>query len=211
MGDGPKKRGKPRASEIITTCFDPERTLAHAREKTLDKFFACIVVAQTVDSNSVKTTYVKRGFRLLDTQPLFLRDVAPANEPLPANVRRTTTNAELTMVEKFSGKRQLCATTLGDIDPPIRLHTAWQDGSLVGYVKSVRTPFGGNWVSDLFVSNEHRRKGIATALMQSMLAEDFRLGVKLSVLLSSRHGRPFYPTLGYKLIGSLLLVSPPRI
>jgi GNAT superfamily N-acetyltransferase len=117
--------------------------------------------------------------------------------------------SELARFERAQRRRTFDSEWFDGDDSPVRLYCKWDGSNPVGWVKSVKTPFGGNWVSDLYVAPGYRRQGLATALMTKMLVEDHRLGVEASVLLSSHAGAGLYPRLGYQRLGTLLLMRPP--
>jgi GNAT superfamily N-acetyltransferase len=74
----------------------------------------------------------------------------------------------------------------------------------------VRAEGGCNWVANLFVHADYRRRGIGKSLMSVMLDEDASYGVEHSILLASKTGALLYPHLGYEQHGLLLVFYPPR-
>jgi predicted GNAT family acetyltransferase len=92
--------------------------------------------------------------------------------------------------------------------PKARMYYAEVDGQAVGAVTSVHLRKHATWVHNLRTREEYRRRGIATALMNAMLADDVRYGAKHSVLLASHAGALLYPSLGYAHIGTLHIYSP---
>lgn len=74
----------------------------------------------------------------------------------------------------------------------------------------MRAGVGCNWVSNLFVHPDYRRRGIGKSLMSTMLNEDADYGVKYSALLASKTGALLYPHLGYEQHGVLLIFTPRR-
>jgi predicted GNAT family acetyltransferase len=66
------------------------------------------------------------------------------------------------------------------------------------------------WVSNMHTHPEHRRQGLAKALMTRMLLDDRLAGATRSVLLASHAGALLYPALGYDRIGTLHLFRNPK-
>jgi predicted GNAT family acetyltransferase len=62
----------------------------------------------------------------------------------------------------------------------------------------------------LWVTEEKRREGRATAMMAQLLTDNRSAGEGMTVLLSSKTGAHLYPKLGFEQIGTLLLYQPPR-
>ncbi len=60
----------------------------------------------------------------------------------------------------------------------------------------------------MFVLPQHRRRGIATALLAQLLRDDRAGGAPQAVLTASHAGAKLYLTLGYQQIGTLLLFNP---
>jgi GNAT superfamily N-acetyltransferase len=65
-------------------------------------------------------------------------------------------------------------------------------------------------VLNLYVRTEHRRKGIGTALMTTLLADDRRNRIVASTLLASHTGAKLYPRVGYRPIATLYLFGGKR-
>src|SRR5207244_7275352 len=97
-----------------------------------------------------------------------------------------------------------------EANAPIRLYGAFDNETPVGWVRSVSTHSDCNWVSNLFVHPDYRRRGIGKSLMSAMLNEDASYGVEYSALLASQTGALLYPHLGYEQQGLLLVFVPPK-
>jgi ribosomal protein S18 acetylase RimI-like enzyme len=63
-----------------------------------------------------------------------------------------------------------------------RLWVAVEDGAVVGVAKLTLAPSGEAWLHGLRVHPEHRRKGVATALLEHRLARARRLGARVARL-----------------------------
>jgi GNAT superfamily N-acetyltransferase len=86
---------------------------------------------------------------------------------------------------------------------------ALDEGTPVGWVSSVSVGDCA-WCANLFIAPSHRRQGIARALLRRMLTQDKAGGGQENILLSSHTGAKLYPTIGYEMIGELLMFTPPK-
>ncbi len=93
--------------------------------------------------------------------------------------------------------------------PPLRLYAAECAGEITGWVESIVCP-AGTWCASMFVQPAHRRQGIASALLATMLRDDRRTGAPGNVLLATHAGAKLYATLGYRQLGTLLLYTPQK-
>jgi GNAT superfamily N-acetyltransferase len=158
------------------------------------------------DLDARNEAFRKLGWRLLATEGLFvheLKDLPPSD----SRVRRARTAVDVARVAKVLRRRPASLGVEDIDDAAIRLYEANVGGKTVGWVKSVQAGADG-WVADLKVLEPHRRKGLGRALMAALLADDARLGRRRSVLLASHAGAMLYPTLGYRRIGTLMLLMP---
>src|SRR6185503_9569903 len=90
---------------------------------------------------------------------------------------------------------------------PMRQYVARIGVHIVGWVRSIVVG-DATWCSNMYVSENYRRRGIARAMLARMLRDDRAGGAKLAVLLSSHTGALLYPVVGYEKIGTLLLFTP---
>lgn len=209
MADDPPRKSRGRASEVVTWNLNPNWVKQKVEEWDVGRYFLCLIVPEPQDIVAPKMDFKDQGFRLLGTQPFFWTSPSPANGTLDPCIQRMSGQSELARFERAQRRRTFDSEWFDGDDSPVRLYCKWDGSNPVGWVKSVKTPFGGNWVSDLYVAPGYRRQGLATALMTKMLIEDHRLGVEASVLLSSHAGAGLYPRLGYQRLGTLLLMRPP--
>jgi predicted N-acetyltransferase YhbS len=157
---------------------------------------------QDADSDSPQSVEVKR--------PEAPRGVLKlAQTTTNDQVVRVRTNELAALIKAAVGRRQILEEKLED--EALRLYAAFEEGKPVGWVRSIQGPHNSRWVSNLYVDAAHRRKGLGSALMNAMLADDQHSGADYSVLLASKVGSKLYPTLGYEQIGLLQLFAPPRL
>ena len=82
------------------------------------------------------------------------------------------------------------------------------DGQLVARGRSLRMASGDSYVSMIYTAPAYRRRGIATALMQHILNEDYDVGVQVSVLLAAQSAVALYQKVGYQALATTHVVTP---
>ncbi|MBS1724536.1 MAG: GNAT family N-acetyltransferase [Armatimonadetes bacterium] len=209
LRDGPERKGPGRLVEVIACGQPVDRVMDFYHSLPMSRKFLCVFVRDGIDHLGEVAAYRARGMRLMVREPLFVMKPERAHSVATEAVRRVDNWEDALLVNRAAGSRQVLASQLEE-GSPNRLYAAWEGGTPVGWVRSVSATRFGNWVSNLYVLPEHRRKGLGSQLMGAMLAEDLRLGVSHSVLLSSHVGALLYPTLGYEYWGKLVLFRPKR-
>jgi GNAT superfamily N-acetyltransferase len=208
--DAPRTTGEYRNEEYVAFGHAPELVLQAAREHTRGRYK--ISAIRTVDQGAadLRDSYKAHGCRLIGTEPIMVHRLVemPAAKS-PAEIVRVTTIEQANLLARAARRKQILPEHLRADPPPLRQYMALVDGKPVGWVGSVPM-CGVAWCTNMFVATAHRRKGIATALMARMLADDRDAGAAANVLLASHSGARLYATLGYETIGELLLFTPPR-
>lgn len=203
------QRPDGRVSEVIvyrTRAAEAEAVIA--RRITGRRYCVCLVYDRTTKEPPLKAEWKALGYR---TRHLETFMVAPL-EDVPAfdcgfPVVRVEDQEMADAVNREAGSRQILPEQLRGDDSPLRLYTALDDGVPVGWVRSI--PVGeAAWVSNMYVKESHRRRGIGRALLSTLLHDDRRLGMRESVLLASTDGAKLYPQLGYETIGYLRVFTP---
>lgn len=225
LGDAPRTRGPVRGDEVVAV--EPDRrgldaaaVDALARRHARPHFTLCVVLGAATADGPVRAAYKALGYRLVATEPLMARDLADrATVPAaPADgiagdrrlaVERVTTEAEAAQLAKAARRRQILPEHLRAEPPPIRAYVARDGRAPFGWVSSVAVG-PHTWCSNLFVAAPYRRRGVATALMRRLLADDAAAGFGANVLLASHAGAQLYPTLGYATLGRALIFTRPR-
>lgn len=164
---------------------------------------------QTPDA--VRASYKPLGFRPRVTETLFVRpltDLPTAGASF--DIQRVTTPEQHEHVRAVTRYRQLNPEHVADPKSPVRLYYIDHDGKAAAMVRSVHLQKQSSYVAGLWTLAEHRRRGMATALMCRMLADDAASGAKHSVLMASTAGALLYPKLGYVPLAQLQVFTPLR-
>lgn len=212
LRDAPRRRGDYRREEFIA-CGQPAAEVdALARAHTRGRYVVCALQAGEGSHLPLRDEYKALGYRLATTEPLMVHDLESwptVAAPDGVEVARVTTPTLCALVNAAAGRVQLPPDQLGD-DAPRREWVALSDGAPVGWLGSIAVPGGETWCSDLYVVPAQRRRGLARALLARMLADDRERGARGAVLLASHTGALVYPSVGYRQLGVLLLLNPPR-
>jgi GNAT superfamily N-acetyltransferase len=208
MRDAPRGSQRYRTSEVVLVAGALKEGLAAVQAGSWGRFALCYIVPPTRVAEA-RDEVKRAGFRLARIEALMVRDLTAPIPPADPRVQRVDSIDAGEQVSRVARSRQISVEHLVP-NSPLRLYRADAGGSPVGWVRSIDGGEGARWVSNLFVQPEYRRKGLATALMNRMLADDAALGYAWSVLLATHAGAALYPSLGYEQIGTLLLFRPSR-
>jgi GNAT superfamily N-acetyltransferase len=210
LADAPRARGTSRKSEVIVYGAGAEETLETIRREAVGRHLLCVLIESPEGANETRDLYKSHGYRFVGGETLFVLPLERRINRSAFPVRRVTQKTEAEAIRKAARARQLLPEHLGEANAPIRLYGAFDNETPVGWVSSVSTDSDCNWVSNLFVHPDYRRRGIGGSLMSAMLDEDARYGLEYSALMASETGALLYPRLGYEPHGRLLLFFPPR-
>ena len=216
MRDAPRKGKSPkyRTEEWVAHGIVPQEIDQLVREQTRGRFTICTICANGESDQEMRAEFKELGYRLNATEPFMVHSLneIPTFEQ-PAFLKRVTTHKMVERVNKAARSRQVLPEHVpsdGSLYTPIRQYVALIDDEIVGRVASI-VAGEDTWVSNMYVTPEFRRRGIARALMSQMLLDDRAAGVRQSVLLASHTGAKLYPIVGYEEIGMLYIYSPPKI
>jgi GNAT superfamily N-acetyltransferase len=95
---------------------------------------------------------------------------------------------------------------------PISVHLASATPTMVAFARVVTDTVTHAWLDDVFVLREHRRRGIAGALVESALAHPAVVGAALQLLLTA-DARALYARYGFEPFpdpGALMARRSPR-
>lgn len=207
LRDASPRPGKARREELFAFSTAPDRVVAAARSYTPQSpsYALDLLLTDADDQDVAKAAYKSRGYRLVATESLMSCSLASPVPSAPAaspwQIRRVTTLEEMRMVsEQVYGRasRRLRPQDLSSVSPAIRMYWAEADGQAVAAARSLTALPGAACLHDVETIPDYRRRGIATALLQQILADDARDGVRVSALLASRAGALLYPRLGYR-------------
>jgi GNAT superfamily N-acetyltransferase len=210
LSDAPRAKGAARKSEVIVYGAGPEETLATIRREAIGRHMLCVLVEAPESADATRDLYKQQGYRFIGGEAMFVLPLAGRAGGSHFPVRRVRAEEDAAAIAKAARQRLVPPEYLKEEAGPIRLYGAFDNETPVGWVRSVATGTDCNWVADLFVQPDHRRRGIGKSLMSAMLAEDARYGATHSALMASKTGALLYPQLGYEQHGLLLLFYPPR-
>ncbi len=210
LADPPGGKIPTRTPEFVTYDTDPEAVMQAIHRQGVERYMLCVLIESSADLVATAATYKALGHRYMGREPLFVLDMERRAQFRSTPVRRVTSADDAAAVAKAARSRQILPRHLAEDDSGCRLFAAFQEDVPVGWVRSIRTHPDCAWVASMFVSPEHRRKGIGRCLLSAMLDDDARLGVRWSVLLASLTGALLYPHLGYEEQGLLQLFTPTR-
>jgi ribosomal protein S18 acetylase RimI-like enzyme len=207
--DAPGRKRPPRRESIIVSGVYPEEAVATVRAYGPSHWALCIVEPTSADHDALKEEYKALGYRLNIRFPFFVRDLErPVEVPHRFAIERVTDSRLADEVARVKGRKLPPIETLQGDDAKVRVYAAVPSDGPSGWVMSIRATRTENWVSDLYVLPEYRRRGLGEQLLRRMLIDDALLGVKHSVLLSSSDGEGLYRRLGYEQIGLMQIFTP---
>jgi ribosomal protein S18 acetylase RimI-like enzyme len=208
--DAERKRAADyRNEEWVAFDADPVEVDATARRLTRGRFAICAICAADAAEGPIRTAYKSLGYRLTATEPLMmhrLKRIAKWPEPFP--IQRVLSEDLAERVKQASRKRQILPQQLVE-NAPLRLYAALDGKEAIGWLKSV-TVGNRNWVANVYVKPEYRRRGIGKSLLEKMLRDDRAHGSAASILLASHTGALLYDSMGYERLGTLLLFVPKK-
>lgn len=211
LRDAPRTGGEARSSEVVIYDSEPEEVRRRIDLIDDPKFAISVISRRGDDLDRTRDLWKAEGYRLARREEFFAIRTASAALP-PRPILRIDTPELAARLNQAAIRRQILPEHLESSDPPVRLYGATEieddpESPFVGWVKSVRATARGNWVANLYVHPDHRRRGIGSALMLEMLQDDAAHGVPYSVLLASKSGARLYPKLGYERLGTLQLFT----
>jgi GNAT superfamily N-acetyltransferase len=207
MRDAERKNPKAyRKEEWIAVAPDPAQLIKTARTHTRGRYFLGVLV-ETSEVTAARDCFRALRYRLLSTEPLFIHDlIRIPRRTSPAKIVRMGTR-ELALAYAKAAKMKPMPDEFLAKDSPWRHYLAIIGEQIVGWVSSIQA-VNSNWCSNLVVRAPFRRKGIGSALLSAMLRADRSHGSAGSVLLSSHIGATVYPQMGYRQLGTLLILAP---
>lgn len=211
--DSNAKPGKARAEEIIAWGVSPTDTMRAVKEYAPPaKHLLEPLIKLDDDVDAIRSAYKALGYRAMSYETLFvcpLRD----RKPIPSEwaIHRITNMDEMrrvTIEVLGRSRRKLRPCDFTDPHPVMRMYYAEVDGRVVAVARSLMPRRGVTWLHGVHTIELFRRRGIATALINQVLADDAALGSRHSALLASQAGAKLYPLLGYKLRAVMQQYAP---
>jgi GNAT superfamily N-acetyltransferase len=207
--DAPRKHGGYRREEWIAHGVAPNKMDQVAREHTRGRFAMCPVCGVDESDEPLRAGFKSLDYRLGATEAVMVHELKriPRFEK-PVEVVAVTTTELAERLNKAAKSRQVLPEHLSK-DSPLRQYVALVADKPVGWVRSIDVGHA-TWCSNMYVDPKFRRRGIARAMMSTMLRDDRTGGSKLAVLTASHAGAKLYPVVGYKQIGTLMLYTPKK-
>ncbi len=211
MRDAPRTRKDAyRTTEFLINGLTPHQAVTAVKAGTPHGKYLLSVFCKIGDNlNAIRDNYKALGYRLMRTEPFMVHDLSRLPDVQSTwEVQRVTTPDEAERVSKQAGRQLIRPEHLSQARPHVRVYFVEDKGKPVAWVCSIQRKKAATYVSHMYVQAAYRRKGIASALMRRMLADDAHYGARHSVLLASTAGALLYRTLGYTDIGLLQLYAP---
>lgn len=208
MRDGPRKSGSYRLEEFVSYRVDAAEVLKAISHSKPKRYAIAVVLGLSEDREESKKAFKAHGLRMLGSEKFFALSSSAPDIESSVTVRRVMSREDAARVARSAqGHRQILESDLRE-DARLRLYAAFDGDTAVGWVRSIDCAYQANWVSNLYVLAEYRRRGLGRALMTHMLADDRKHGRKHSVLLASTAGSLLYPLLGYEEVGLVQIFMP---
>ncbi len=199
-----------RRDEFVCFGCSPTEALEISASAAIGNFAVCFVLPIGVDDTEVRKEFKALGCRLGATEAFMDNTLAPigATEPIIPIVR-IADQAHADAIGKAWRRKQILSRDIGNESAIHRVYTIHDGEKFIGSCGSIRVG-DASWISSLYVDAAYRRKGLGTALMTRVMADDRARGINKSVLLASHTGALLYPKLGFAQIGTLYIYNPPR-
>ena len=212
LHDGPRSNPNADVRRDEFVCFgcSPSEALKVSASAAKGNFAICFVLPIGVDDTEVRQEFKALGCRLGATEA-FMDNDAPEVEPTEPIIPivRIADQAHADAIGKAWRRKQILSRDIGDENAVHRVYTIHDGEKYIGSCGSIRVG-NSSWISSLYVDADYRRKGLGTALMTRVMADDRTLGITKSVLLASHTGAMLYPQVGFTQLGTLYLYNPPR-
>lgn len=153
-------------------------------------------------------TYTALGLHHAYSEVLMACDVRQHVGTAPAYEVRRATRAD---VQEWNALDPEGATWLHPLNvfaQHMGHYAVFEVELLVARGRSLRMASGYSYVSMIYTAPAYRRRGIATALMQHILNEDYDVGVQLSVLLAAQSAVELYKQVGYTALATTHVFTP---
>ncbi len=199
-----------RRDEFVCFGCSPTEALEISASAAIGNFAVCFVLPIGVDDTEVRKEFKALGCRLGATEAFMDNTLThiEATEPIIPIVR-IADQAHADAIGKAWRRKQILTPDIGNENAIHRVYTIHDGEKFIGSCGSIRVG-DASWISNLYVDAAYRRKGLGTALMTRVMADDRARGINKSVLLASHTGALLYPNLGFAQIGTLYIYNPPR-
>lgn len=202
MQDHPPRKDA-RKSEVMAVEQDPASVVDRVQRSGVGWHFLCDISGPDFNHKDRKAAYKRLGYRAMSTEWVFVHDLdeIPVHESDPAP-RLVQTRVEWEAIPQESSQKRTWW-------PEVRQYCIWDEALAYGWVQS--RPYQDlGYTAELYVRDQHRRRGFGRSLMSRVLRDDKAAGCSATVLISSAAGAKLYPSLGFREIGTLLAFCPIR-
>lgn len=212
LHDGPRSNPNADVRRDEFVCFgcSPSEALEISASAAKGNFAICFVLPVGVDDTEVRKEFKALGCRLGATEAFMdntQANIEPTEPIIP--IVRIADQAHADAIGKAWRRKQILSRDIGNESAIHRVYTIHDGEKYIGSCGSIRVG-DASWISSLYVDAAYRRKGLGTALMTRVMADDRALGITKNVLLASHTGALLYPKVGYAQLGTLYIYNPPR-
>lgn len=161
------------------------------------------------DGPETLAAYAAGGYRLSFTEYLMARGL----EDLPApdatrEVRLIRSDAEAALANALDAEREPWIRPANLVSPDIWHCAVIDGGATAARARAWRYGPAGSYVTHVFTHPDHRRRGLARAVMLRLLHDAAARGERVSALVASEEGDLLYRSLGYARLVRLLVLEP---
>lgn len=140
------------------------------------------------------------GYKLLAREMLMYRPVSAADSPVKVPVKRVHNTEEANWFNQQKGRSFILPGHINDSD--VYDFYTCQDGLLTSYARAIHQ---NNLfvVDDVQTHPDHRRKGLASAMLAEIAGAASRAGASAEILIASQGGIPLYLREQYRAMAPL--------
>jgi ribosomal protein S18 acetylase RimI-like enzyme len=207
------RRGAEFSEEFFALDLDPVETLAAVRaaQPGPDHLIAEIAAR----TQPAADAYLAAGYEFGSDEPLMTAMLSNDNsQPLdgPPSPERLISLDQVEQVlaahAAVGYPARLFSQPLLD-DPLVSIRAIFLDSrfAAIGKLAIVET---GAYITDVMTMPEHRRQGLAEAVMRQLHADARAAGLTRAVLTSTAMARPLYERLGYRQVATVTIYATPE-
>ena len=213
LRDSAPKPGKARTEEVFAYGAGPDEVVRAVRDYSpRGKYALEPFIGPDEDTAEAKAAYKALGFRLARSEPLFVCPLGNRKAaPSPWCIRRVSSleEARAVCIQIFGkASRKVRPEDFETPTPAMRMYWVDVEGEAVAVARSLMPGATATWMHDVETLPEFRRRGIARALLDHILADDALHGSEHSVLLATQAGSKLYPHVGYQQRALLQIYNP---
>jgi GNAT superfamily N-acetyltransferase len=142
--------------------------------------------------------YTALGLHHAYSEVLMACDLQRRAVVSPTYVVQRATRAEVQLWNALDPEGVIWLHPLNVLVPAMGHYAVFVAGQLATRGRALQMANGCSYVSMVYTAPAYRRQGLAMALMNHMLNEDVRAGIRWSTLLASQSAVPLYQRVGYQ-------------